>query len=271
MDELCRTLRAARERAGLTIEEISARTKIGATTLRALENGEYERLPGDFYTRTFLRTYAKELQLPPGDVLREYDLVRAPAQPVVADTHADDIPDADSLYTSWTESAASWRKSNAWPTAVFAALLLAVIAMAWRPGARTPAADPGAVATTGVTAGVAHHAPETVAPAAVGMSGRTEAVVQASASATRGLTVEIHPTADVWVTASTDGTRKVYKLLKAGDHVTVEADREIAFRVGNAGAFAYTINGAPGKPIGKDGEVRAFRIDAKNAGTFTRQ
>jgi cytoskeleton protein RodZ len=269
VDELCRTLRAARERAGLTIEEFSARTKIGATTLRALESGEYERLPGDFYTRAFLRTYARELQLPPGDVLREYDLIRAPAQPQVADTRADDIPDADSLYTSWTESAASWRKSNAWPTAIFAALLLAVIAMAWRP-ARTPAAEPGAVATSGVTAGVAHHAPETVTPSAVGTSGQIDAAVAAAASST-GLTIDIRPTADVWVTASTDGKRTIYKLLKAGDHATVAADREIAFRVGNAGAFAYTINGAPGKPIGRNGEVRAFTITPANLGTFRRQ
>ena len=66
-------LRRARERAGLEIEEISARTKIKPSFLRALETGHFEVLPGPFFTRTFLRTYAREVGVPPDEVVREYD------------------------------------------------------------------------------------------------------------------------------------------------------------------------------------------------------
>ena len=63
----------ARERAGLSIQDISARTKIRAAALEALERGNYDQLPGDFYTRAFLKAYAREVRLPEEDLLQEYD------------------------------------------------------------------------------------------------------------------------------------------------------------------------------------------------------
>jgi hypothetical protein len=61
MPEIGPTLREARMRARIDISEIETTTKIRAKYLRALENEEWDLLPGPTYVKTFLRTYAEAL------------------------------------------------------------------------------------------------------------------------------------------------------------------------------------------------------------------
>jgi hypothetical protein len=61
--EIGDSLRTARERQGLDHPEIELATKIRSKYLRALEQEDFDALPGDAYTRGFLRTYADFLGL----------------------------------------------------------------------------------------------------------------------------------------------------------------------------------------------------------------
>lgn len=63
-------LREARTRRNLTLEEVEAATKIRARYLRAIEGEDWDQLPGDTYTRAFIRTYGALLGLD-GDRLAE--------------------------------------------------------------------------------------------------------------------------------------------------------------------------------------------------------
>lgn len=63
MPAIGESLREARLRHNVDIGEVSAQTKIRAKYLRALENEEFDQLPGPTYVRTFLRTYAEYLGL----------------------------------------------------------------------------------------------------------------------------------------------------------------------------------------------------------------
>ena len=63
MPDIGATLREARMRARIDISEIEAETKIRAKYLRALENEEWDLLPGPTYVKSFLRTYAEALGL----------------------------------------------------------------------------------------------------------------------------------------------------------------------------------------------------------------
>jgi cytoskeleton protein RodZ len=74
MPEIGATLREARMRARIDISEIEAETKIRAKYLRALENEEWDMLPGPAYVRSFLRTYAEALGLDAKLLLEEYKL-----------------------------------------------------------------------------------------------------------------------------------------------------------------------------------------------------
>jgi hypothetical protein len=74
MPEIGATLRDARMRARIDISEIETETKIRAKYLRALENEEWDLLPGPTYVKSFLRTYADALGLDSKLLLEEYKL-----------------------------------------------------------------------------------------------------------------------------------------------------------------------------------------------------
>jgi cytoskeleton protein RodZ len=61
-------------RARIDISEVEAETKIRAKYLRALENEEWDLLPGSTYVKSFLRTYAEALDLDAKLLVDEYKL-----------------------------------------------------------------------------------------------------------------------------------------------------------------------------------------------------
>jgi cytoskeletal protein RodZ len=63
-------LREARTRRKLTLAEVEAATKIRGRYLQAIENEDWDQLPGDTYARAFIRTYARLVGLD-GDRLAE--------------------------------------------------------------------------------------------------------------------------------------------------------------------------------------------------------
>jgi cytoskeletal protein RodZ len=89
MMDIGATLREARMRARIDVSEIEAQTKIRAKYLRALENEEWDLLPGPTFVRSFLRTYAQALGLDDKAIVDEYRLrCEAPSevehQPIVS-------------------------------------------------------------------------------------------------------------------------------------------------------------------------------------------
>ena len=67
-------LRREREMRGVSLEEISAATRISIRFLRAIENEELSKLPGGIFTRSFVRTYARYLGLDEERVLADCQL-----------------------------------------------------------------------------------------------------------------------------------------------------------------------------------------------------
>ncbi len=74
MADIGATLREARTRQRIDISEIESETKIRAKYLRALENEEWDLLPGPTYVKSFLRTYAEALGLDGKLLIEEYKL-----------------------------------------------------------------------------------------------------------------------------------------------------------------------------------------------------
>lgn len=72
MAEIGASLREARARARIEIAQMEAQTKIRAKYLRALENEEWELLPGPTYVKSFLRTYGDMLGLDGRALVAEY-------------------------------------------------------------------------------------------------------------------------------------------------------------------------------------------------------
>ncbi|HET9298309.1 MAG TPA: DUF2914 domain-containing protein, partial [Candidatus Polarisedimenticolaceae bacterium] len=65
-------LRAARERRGVTLDDVSDTTRIRTSYLEALERHHWEALPADVFTRGYVRTYAEYLGLDHEHLLKVY-------------------------------------------------------------------------------------------------------------------------------------------------------------------------------------------------------
>jgi Helix-turn-helix domain len=73
------TLAEARHQAGLTVAEVSERTRIRPTIIRAIEDDDYTSCGGDFYARGNIRDIARVVGTDPEPLIREYDAAhRAP-------------------------------------------------------------------------------------------------------------------------------------------------------------------------------------------------
>lgn len=72
------TLREARNRRKVDLAEVEAEIKIRVRYLQAIENEEWDALPGGAYTRGFIRTYAFYLGLDGERLADEYRRITAP-------------------------------------------------------------------------------------------------------------------------------------------------------------------------------------------------
>src|SRR4030042_3214746 len=90
MTTIGQTLRDARERLGLTLDEAERATRIRAHHLQALEDEAWDALPSPVQARGFLHNYAEFLGLNPDPVLLQYvellqhrrSALAAPTRPV---------------------------------------------------------------------------------------------------------------------------------------------------------------------------------------------
>ncbi len=72
LSELGQRLKAAREENGFSLEELQTRTKIQKRYLIAMEDGDFSRLPGEFYARAFVKSYAEAVGLNPEVLFEEH-------------------------------------------------------------------------------------------------------------------------------------------------------------------------------------------------------
>jgi len=76
-----RTLRETRTRRKIDLADVEAATKIRGRYLRAIENEEWDLLPGEIYARAFIRAYASHLGLDGERLAEEQRRDRGAARP----------------------------------------------------------------------------------------------------------------------------------------------------------------------------------------------
>jgi cytoskeletal protein RodZ len=72
MDSIGDFFRQVRETKGLTVDEVASKTRIRADFVRAIEEGNYARLPDQVFARGFVRSYARSLGLDEEDALQRF-------------------------------------------------------------------------------------------------------------------------------------------------------------------------------------------------------
>lgn len=91
MSKVGEMLRDERERQNLTFDDIEQSTSIRTRYLQAIEAGEYSVLPGDVYTKGFIRNYANILGLDGAEFVNMYNREAQGKPLIVSPTKSDDI------------------------------------------------------------------------------------------------------------------------------------------------------------------------------------
>lgn len=260
-EKVGKRLQQARVKAGLSLAEISARTKIRQDFLDAIEREDFERLPRGLTTRGFLRAFAHEVRLDKESIIHQFHdefevnpMDPEPSMPIEA---------ADSHESQPYNEGASTRPQQLLVAALAAAL--AVFMLPGRQSASDGAATPRSAATAGSETSLSTDSHVVDAPPAtardVDVGGTDDPQVQP-------LAVAISPSGPVWVEASTDGSQVLYQLLYPGERRVIDVRDELLLLVGDAAAFQYSINGVVGRRLGPPGEVRRIRITRENYSEF---
>jgi cytoskeletal protein RodZ len=256
-------LRLARERRGITLRQIAANTKISVAVLEALERNDVSKLPGGIFSRAFVRSYALEVGLDPDKTVQEF-LERFESQPAVSTDEVHSVPEEESSFES------QQRMAHVVLTLVLISVPLIGVVLYFT--LRTPRSTPTPAPTAAAEPAAAPSPPSREVPSASNAPSPTvlpnppaTAPVNQSVN-TAPMTLDLHPTSDCWVKLVVDGRTAVSRVMHAGEHEIREVHETAVIDVGDAGAFAYSINGRPGKPLGAGGQVRTIRITKE---TFT--
>jgi cytoskeleton protein RodZ len=233
------TLAAARETAGLSLEDVAAATRIRRTLIMNIEDDDYSACGGDFYARGHLRNIAVAVGLDPAPLLAEFDAARLEAAPA----RATEVFEAET--TTWKER----RGGPNWSAAMAAALVLVIAyglvqAFSGSGGGGHDVADPSRTTSA---------PPSTSAPASPTPADADSAVAQAP----RGkVTVAVRATDRSWVQVTTTSGQELFQgLLQPGQEKTFTDKTRLKLVIGNAGGVELTVNGSEIGAPGRRGQV----------------
>jgi cytoskeletal protein RodZ len=65
-------VRTWRQQKGISLESIAASTKLSVRQLDAIENGDFNRLPGGIYNTSYIKQYARAIGFDERDLLAYY-------------------------------------------------------------------------------------------------------------------------------------------------------------------------------------------------------
>lgn len=298
-------LRAARERQGWALPELSNSLRIRQAYLEAIEGGRVSELPGPTYALGFVRTYAAALGLPAEEMARRFraeadGISRPPTLSFPVPVPQRGVPAGALMFLGMLILAGAYggwywiTEHRATPVETVPALpdrmahilpntpapspqVASVVPSDQAPPPKmapsTPA--PSAAPRSATADPIPTPTPVVVAPPSPPESAKPPAPAEAAASTAGASRIVIKATADAWMTVKQPGGPALFsKLMHAGDSWPVPADKTgLTLTTGNAGGTQIEIDGAamPGS-LGASGLVRhdvALDAEALKAGHIT--
>lgn len=242
---------------GISIETAEEATKIRAKFLRALENEEFDVLPGRVYAKAFLRSYARYLELDDAELARDFDRLHA-ARPE---------PEKKQRRFKKRRTFNLGRYVNLFVVAAVIGLLVAFNAVYGRvfenqieskPVLQDEATRPAAKPRV--------YTPPVASNENSRQNDQTKDAKPAGENAQQdqGLSVKLNVTSDTcWMRVVTDGTIAFEGELAAGEERSFQAQEAIQLRLGNAGAVEVSCNGQSFGYLGGAGQVVTKEFSAQ--------
>jgi transcriptional regulator with XRE-family HTH domain len=230
-------LAAAREEAGLTVEDVSRSTRIRGELVRRIEAGDYEACGGAVYARGHIRSIAAALGLDPAPFLADFDREHGNVAP----------PAAREIFerevVAMPERSGTTRTP---PKALTAAVLLIVALVSLCNTNNTPPDDPGVRALTSSS-------PTPKPSTAVTPSARPTQDAIAGQVPGSGVFLRVKVVnSRSYVTVRADGKTIFQGLMQFPSQKDFTAKKTIHLVIGNAAAVQLVVNGrelgSPGRP-----------------------
>ena len=123
-------LQKARLDKGLSLDDIQQATKIQKRYLAAIENGQFDQLPGAFYERAFVRQYANAVGLDVADFMKNHDITTETVEPDLSGARVD----ADNVTRAGmhkVEETAADKTRQMMPKILIGVAVIAIIAVIW--------------------------------------------------------------------------------------------------------------------------------------------
>jgi cytoskeleton protein RodZ len=233
-------LRRERLIRNVTLEEISASTKISIRLLTALESSNVAKLPAPVFTRGFIRAYSRHLGLDPDEMVNAYI--------------ADVAPDRGGLGTSTKRrglrSLFRGRRGTAGAIVISVTGILLLLGLIARPERRSaPAISVAARPVAPVSFKNVAVSPGP-APAI-----QDEAPAASPSPAPTGVSMVLEFEQDSWTEVRADGAPVFSGLIKRGSKHQFQAREGFRLTLGNAGGVRVTVDGRPLEPLGSAGQV----------------
>jgi cytoskeleton protein RodZ len=298
VESLGARLKREREQRKITLEEISLSTKIGTRFLLAIEEEQFDQLPGGIFNKGFVKAYARSVGVDEAEAVAEYELAVAPAMPEnqsaagVTGAPAPSIPFPE--FPLHVEDTSEDRLGIPWEWFAAALLIVAFCFALWGFHSRNrafkhvlparvaePAGSPPAEAHVVAQTTAAETAPSVdppsgsaestsapapaVPPVSASGSGNASPRPQDSAgspSSTPGtFLVQIKAREDSWVAISADGREIMQATLNASAEKSIGARDQVVIKTGNAGALDISFNGKKLPVQGAPNEVKTLTFD----------
>lgn len=257
-------LKRERELRGVSRDEVSAATRIASRYLEALENEQWETLPGGVFNRGFVRAVARFLGLGEDAMLAEYDAAMNEQRPEGASP-------VTSVAPAPTKPAPT--KKNGRPLLWVASLcaILTLLGSGWLGWSwREKFANQGKIQPAFEEATAIAQAPQSgTAPDLAVSSERTSTQSENAAENRPALQLKIEAGKETSVSVSADGNKIFEGDMIAGQSRTFTAQAAIDISAKDAGALLLELNGqtlAPLGPPGQPGNATLTRDDLKTTG-----
>jgi cytoskeletal protein RodZ len=227
------TLADARRQSGLTVTQVSQRTRIRETIIRGIEQDDFSACGGDFYTRGHIRSIASVVHADPEPLIREYDEAHGAPEAIRA---------AD-VFEPATPLRIKERRSLNWSVAMILALLVVVGYGVYHLVSSSSSSHNTGHSTAAVLPTVSHHsASPTVRPTPT-------ATATHPATASSQVVIQLSAVEDCWVFLTDNQGNTIFSgVVPAGSSQTWKESHPVDLRLGNPGGVVLTINGKKQSP-----------------------
>ena len=255
------SLKREREMRGVALEEISAATRIATRFLLAIENEQWEQLPGGVFNRGFVRAVARYLGLDEEKTVAEYTLAVGDRPSVPVWTGSPPVVTPDQPWLAWIIAAliivaliaGGWFGAR-WLLARRAARRAAIAAEV--DGAATPStasALPAVAASPSSNTAPTSSAPDASAPAPASTPNLASATAPSS-QPSDPMELKIEVTKRTKVTVVADQDMVFDGTMKAGANHFFSATDHFQVTARDAGALQLVLNGKTLAPMGSAGQ-----------------